>query len=114
DEVLLQQVIVNLVMNAMDAMGETAPAERRLVVRSEATGGDIEISVRDSGSGLSADVSRTLFTPFVTSKSHGLGIGLTIARSIVDDHGGTIVARNNPDGGSTFTVRLPCNAPAAA
>ena len=58
------------------------------------------------GPGLPADIIGTLFTPFVTTKSHGLGIGLTIARSIVDAHGGTIEARNNPEGGATFTITL--------
>ena len=58
------------------------------------------------GTGLPAQINGTLFTPFVTTKSHGLGIGLTIVRTIVDAHGGTIDARNNPDGGATFTVTL--------
>ena len=62
--------------------------------------------MRDTGKGLPADVMSTLFKPFVTTKSHGLGIGLTIVRTIIDAHGGTIDARNNPDGGATFTVTL--------
>ena len=62
--------------------------------------------MRDTGPGLPADIIDTLFTPFVTTKAHGLGIGLTIVRTIVDAHGGTIVARNNPEGGATFTVTL--------
>ena len=62
--------------------------------------------MRDTGTGLPADVIGTLFTPFVTTKSNGLGIGLTIARTIVDAHGGTISAHNNPEGGATFTVTL--------
>ena len=106
DQVLLQQVLVNLVMNAMDAMAETPPARRRLTIRSEVRAADVEVSVRDTGPGLPADIISTLFTPFVTTKSHGLGIGLTIARTIIDAHGGTIDARNNPEGGATFTVTL--------
>ncbi len=106
DHVLLQQVLVNLVMNAMDAMAETPPARRHLTIRSEVRAADVEVSVRDAGTGLPAHVDDTLFTPFVTTKSHGLGIGLTIVRTIVDAHGGTIDARNNPDGGATFTVTL--------
>ncbi len=105
DQVLLQQVLVNLVMNAVDAMAETPVAGRHLAITSEVRAGEVEVSVRDKGTGLPAD--GTLFTPFVTTKSHGLGIGLTIARTIVDAHGGTIDARNNPEGGATFTVALP-------
>jgi C4-dicarboxylate-specific signal transduction histidine kinase len=106
DQVLLQQVIVNLVLNAMDAMASTPPGRRHLTVRSGITAADVVVSVSDTGTGVPADVS-TLFTPFVTRKSHGLGIGLTIVRSIVDAHGGTIDAQNNPDGGATFTIRFP-------
>ena len=107
DQVLLQQVLVNLVMNAMDAMAETPPARRHLTISSDVRTAEVDVSVRDNGSGLPADTLSTLFTPFVTTKAQGLGIGLTIARSIVHAHGGTIVARNNPEGGATFTVTLP-------
>ena len=69
--------------------------------------------MRDTGPGLPAEIIDTLFTPFVTTKSRGLGIGLTIVRSIVDAHGGTIVARNNPEGGATFTVTLRRSAAAS-
>ena len=106
DQVLLQQVLVNLVMNAMDAMAETPPARRRVTISTEVRGGDVDVSVRDAGTGLPAQIDGTLFTPFVTTKAHGLGIGLTITRTIVEAHGGTIDARNNPEGGATFTVTL--------
>ena len=106
DSVLLQQVLVNLVVNAMDAMAETPRKRRRVTISSKVTATAVEVSVRDTGPGLHADVIGTLFTPFVTTKSHGLGIGLTIARRIVDAHGGTIAAHNNPEGGATFTVTL--------
>jgi signal transduction histidine kinase len=108
DQVLLQQVLVNLVMNAMDAMAETPPARRRLTISTEVTTADVEVSVRDTGSGLPAEIDGKLFAPFVTTKAHGLGIGLAITRTIVDAHGGTIDAHNNPDGGAIFTVTLPC------
>jgi C4-dicarboxylate-specific signal transduction histidine kinase len=107
DQVLLQQVLVNLVMNAMDAMAETLQARRRLTIRTEASAADIKVSVCDTGTGLPANIDGTLFTPFMTTKAHGLGIGLTITRTIVDAHGGTIDAHDNPDGGATFTVILP-------
>ena len=84
DQVLLQQVLLNLVVNAIDAMAEAPPARRRhLTVTSEVRGVDVEVSVRDTGPGLPANIISTLFTPFVTTKSRGLGIGLTI---VADDH----------------------------
>jgi signal transduction histidine kinase len=114
DQVLLQQVFVNLVMNAMDAMAETPPGRRHLTIRSEVRASDVDISVRDTGPGLPAQILGTLFTPFVTTKAHGLGIGLTIVRTIVEAHGGTVVARNNPEGGATFSVTLRLSGSAAA
>ena len=104
---------VNLVMNAMDAMAETPPARRHVTISSDVRAADVDVSVRDTGPGLPAHILDTLFTPFVTTKARGLGIGLTIVRSIVDAHGGTIVARNNPEGGATFTVTLRCSESAA-
>jgi len=106
DQVLLQQVLVNLLMNAMDAVAETPPARRHITIRTDVRADDVEISVSDTGTGLPAELDGTLFTPFVTTKSHGLGIGLTIARTIIAAHGGTIDAYNNPNGGATFTVTL--------
>ena len=106
DQVLLGQVLVNLIMNAMDAMAETPSARHRLTIRTEVRAADVEVTVRDTGTGLPADINGKLFAPFVTTKANGLGIGLTIARTIVDAHGGTIDARNNPEGGATFIVTL--------
>jgi signal transduction histidine kinase len=110
DPVLLQQVIVNLVMNATDAMAETPPARRRVIINVSATPKDVELCVRDTGPGLPADIVDQLFAPFVTTKSHGLGIGLTIARRIVDAHRGTIAADNSTEGGATFKITLPRSA----
>ena len=107
DPVLLQQVLVNLVINAMDAMAETPPARRHITISSGVTATNVAVSVRDTGPGLRADIIGRVFAPFVTTKSHGLGIGLTIAQRIVDAHRGTIDAHNNPEGGATFTVTLP-------
>ena len=103
----MQQVLVNLVINAMDAMTGTVPARRRLTIRAEHRDADVEISVRDNGTGVPPDIIETLFTPFMTTKAYGLGIGLTIVRTILDAHGGIIAARNNPEGGATFVVTLP-------
>ena len=107
DQVLLQQVLVNLVMNAMDAMAETPPARRCVTIRTDVRAADVELSVSDTGTGLPAHIEGKLFTPFVTTKAHGIGIGLTIAWTIVDAHQGTIDAHNNPEGGATFTVTMP-------
>ena len=107
DQVLLQQVVVNLVINAMDAMAGNLPFQRRLTISSQAGATDVEISLRDNGTGVPPDVIETLFTPFMTTKAYGLGIGLTIVRTILSAHGGTIAARNNPEGGATFVVTLP-------
>jgi C4-dicarboxylate-specific signal transduction histidine kinase len=113
DQVLLQQVVVNLMMNAIDAMAQT-PADRRCVtVRNEVTQSGVTVSVRDAGTGLPASFSGKLFEPFVTTKASGLGIGLTIARTIVEAHHGKLDARNNPEGGATFVVTLPWYAAAA-
>jgi signal transduction histidine kinase len=113
DPVLLQQVLVNLLMNAMDAMAETPPDRRLVTISSDVRAADVDVSVRDTGPGVPAHILDTLFAPFVTTKSRGLGIGLTIVRSIVGAHGGTIVARNHPEGGATFTVTLRRSAAAS-
>ena len=107
DPVLLVQVLVNIVVNAMDAMAETPRAQRHITIGSKVTASDVELSVRDTGPGLRADVIDRLFTAFVTTKSRGVGIGLTIARRIVEAHKGTIAAANNPAGGAIFIVTLP-------
>ena len=106
DQVLLQQVLVNLVMNAMDAMADTPPDRRRVTITTRVRADKVEVSVHDTGTGLPAEIDGTLFTPFATTKAYGLGIGLTIAQTIVEAHDGVIEAHNNPEGGATFTVRL--------
>ena len=109
DPVLLQQVVVNLVMNAIDAMTHTtAPGRRRITVQSTAVAGHVQVSFRDAGTGLPAGFDQKLFEPFVTTKARGMGIGLTIVRSIIEAHRGKIHASNNPEGGATFTIVLPC------
>ena len=107
DPVLLGQVFVNLLRNAMDALTEVPPAERRTTIRSVVRAAEIAVSVSDTGRGLPAEIADTLFTAFVTTKSSGLGIGLAVTQRIVEAHGGTITARDNPAGGATFTVILP-------
>ena len=106
DPVLLQQVFVNLLMNAMDAMAEMPTGQRHITIGMEVRRANVEVTVRDTGRGLPEDLAAKLFTPFVTTKPHGLGIGLAIARTIVDAHRGTISACNHPEGGAIFTVTL--------
>lgn len=107
DRILLQQVVVNLMMNAMEAMADT-PAERRRIAVSDVIEQDrVTLSVRDGGPGLPPTLDGNRFQPFVTTKANGLGIGLTIVRTIVEAHGGRVDAHNDPAGGATFTVSLP-------
>jgi signal transduction histidine kinase len=106
DRILLQQVVVNLLTNAADAMAQTPVARRRVVIRSQSGPRTVTISVRDYGSGLAPDVEARLFEPFFTTKTEGTGIGLTIVRRIIDAHDGTIEASNNSDGGATFWFTL--------
>jgi signal transduction histidine kinase len=107
DPVLLQQVIVNLVLNAFDAMADTPAEQRRVIVDAATSAGSVDILVRDSGPGISAQLTERLFEPFVTTKTTGLGLGLSIVRSIVAAHGGRIEGHNAPEGGAVFCVTLP-------
>ena len=106
DQVLLQQVLVNLIRNAMDALAEP-PARRQITIRSAVTTTDVEVSVCDTGTGLPAEIIATLFTPFVTTKPHGLGIGLVIVQRILDAHGGPSVPTKISTGGRHSRSRCP-------
>ena len=106
DRVQIQQVLINLMRNAVEAMHDSA--ERRLVVRIEPYGGDeVAVEVADTGPGISDDVAARLFQPFVTSKSSGMGIGLSISKRIIEAHGGEIGVTRNQAGGATFRFTLP-------
>jgi len=108
DRVQLQQVVLNLLLNAFDAMKETPEREREVFMRAQTNDtGAVEISVRDHGIGLTNDKLGKIFDPFYTTKRDGLGMGLVISRSIVEAHGGRLWAENNVDGGATFyfTIR---------
>jgi C4-dicarboxylate-specific signal transduction histidine kinase len=108
DRVQLQQVLLNLLLNACDAMATDSRSEKRVTIQTAETAtGGVELSVADQGTGIPPDEMERVFEPFVTSKPHGLGLGLAICRSIVTAHGGHISAVNNPERGATFTVSLP-------
>jgi len=101
----IQQVLLNLIRNAMDAM-EAAP-RRDLVVSVVPTGdGHVRISVADTGSGIAPEIADQLFTPFITTKRQGMGVGLSISRTIVEAHGGRIWVEPNPGGGTIFHFTL--------
>jgi C4-dicarboxylate-specific signal transduction histidine kinase len=107
DRIQIQQVIINLVQNGLDSMSETEDAGYCLRVRTARSGEDkVEVAVTDSGDGLADEDLERVFEPFVTTKPEGLGIGLSISRSIVEAHGGHIWARPNPDKGMTFGFKL--------
>ncbi len=105
DPVQIQQVLVNLMRNAIEAMADSA--ERRLLVSAKRKGSQVEMAVSDSGPGIPAAVRPSLFEPFFSSKPSGMGIGLSICRTIVEAHGGRIAASDAPGGGATFTFTIP-------
>jgi PAS domain S-box-containing protein len=112
DSIQLQQVILNLMLNAFSAMSAIGSGGvRRLVVHTRTIDGcTVLIEVQDSGTGIAAANLESIFDPFITSKPEGLGMGLSICRSIIERHGGTISAANNPDRGATFSITLPATA----
>jgi PAS domain S-box-containing protein len=107
DRVHLQQVLLNLIMNGLDAMAATPAPRRRIVMRTERDGDLASVSVVDAGHGIAPDKLKAAFESFFTTKEHGMGLGLSIARSIVELHGGRIWANNNAEGGATLTFTLP-------
>jgi PAS domain S-box-containing protein len=109
--VQVQQVLLNLIINALDAVESLPPAERRIIVSTRSDRGDVaEVSVRDFGIGLPKDRPEKVFDHFFSTKQKGMGMGLAIVRSIVEAHGGTITAENAPDRGARMVVRLPAAA----
>lgn len=114
DRVQLQQVILNLVMNAIEAMKDMPSESRSIKVRTSRDERSAELSVSDSGPGISEDKLEQVFAPFFTTKEDGMGMGLSIARTIIDAHHGEIVAENRNEGGVTFRVRLPLQAAASS
>jgi signal transduction histidine kinase/ABC-type uncharacterized transport system substrate-binding protein len=107
DRVQLQQVIVNLMINAMDAMADMPRPDRAMSVQTARIDQFAQITVSDAGPGIPPDKRKQIFEPFVSTKPQGMGMGLSIARTIVEAHHGQLSAENHPGGGAAFDVRLP-------
>ena len=108
DRVQLQQVVLNVVMNAMEAMSGVDQSRREIVITTQNTGADeVVVSVQDSGMGLDPNAAMKVFEPFYTTKSGGMGMGLSISRSIIQSHGGRLWATSNEGSGATFHFTLP-------
>jgi two-component system sensor kinase FixL len=105
DKVQVQQVLLNLIRNAIEAMAQSE--RRNLVVASAPVPeGMICVRVSDTGTGISPEIASNLFNPFVTTKPQGMGVGLSICRTIIESHGGRISVEDNPGGGTTFQFTL--------
>ncbi|WP_175166081.1 sensor histidine kinase [Paraburkholderia fynbosensis] len=107
DRVQLQQVLLNLAINAMDAMENTPPGDRILSISTRVSEHGYELTVADRGHGISPEAGARLFDSLYTTKPHGMGLGLSIVRTIVESHGGRVSAAAREGGGSVFTVWLP-------
>jgi signal transduction histidine kinase len=107
DRIQLQQVILNLITNGMDAMTSLPSTKRKLLVATARDGKFAEVSVSDLGPGVPLDKLKEIFEPLFTTKAHGMGVGLSIARTIVEAHGGWIWAENKLGGGAAFRIKLP-------
>jgi signal transduction histidine kinase len=114
DRVQLQQVLINLVINGIEAMQQVTDRPRELVIRSRLDDADhVLVTVEDCGIGISAENADRLFNAFFTTKSGGMGMGLSICRSIIEAHGGRLSASSNVGPGATFLFALPAHEQAA-
>jgi signal transduction histidine kinase len=107
DHIQLQQVILNLIVNATDAMADMPSGKRKIIVRTTRISGFAEVAVCDTGPGIPPEKLKKVFEPFFTTKPGGMGIGLSIVRTIIEAHNGQIVAENPPGGGAMFRITLP-------
>jgi two-component system sensor histidine kinase TtrS len=106
DRVQIQQVLVNLLKNAYDSTAANKPLDRHVIIRTRVAGDIVEISVTDNGEGMSQAVTDRLFEPFFSTKPDGMGLGLAISRSIVENHGGRLAIRTNLERGVTVYFTL--------
>jgi PAS domain S-box-containing protein len=108
DRIQLQQVILNLVLNAIDSMGKVSERERQMILRTQTeTDGNVRLTVQDSGIGLHGSEANRLFEAFYTTKEEGMGIGLSVSRSIIESHNGRIWASANDGPGTSFAISIP-------
>jgi C4-dicarboxylate-specific signal transduction histidine kinase len=108
DRIQIQQVIINLILNGAAAMKNSPPDRRKLILKTAIQEDrTVRVSVADFGTGVDESAIERLFEPFYTTKSEGLGMGLAISQTIINAHGGTLEASNNPEGGATFAFTLP-------
>jgi len=114
DRVMLEQVLLNLTRNGIEAMVDVPPARRILRIVAAADAAQVSVSVIDNGHGIPADVAERLFSPFFSTKAEGMGMGLSICRTAIEFHGGTLTHAPNPAGGTVFTFSLPRQDAAAA
>jgi signal transduction histidine kinase len=111
DRIQLQQVLLNLIVNAMDAMKDMSSGNRKLALHTgPKQDRSVRVAVEDTGIGVPADSLERIFDRFVTTKPHGMGLGLAVCRSIIEAHGGHVGALNNPERGATFWFELPAAA----
>jgi two-component system sensor histidine kinase DctS len=106
DRVLLEQVLLNLTRNAIEAMAGVEPGQRVLRIVAACTGDRVAVSVIDRGHGIGPEVAERLFSPFFSTKAEGMGMGLSICRTAIEFHGGTLTHADNPGGGTVFTFSL--------
>ena len=107
DRIQLQQVILNLVMNGIEAMNDMPSQDRIISIRTSRVENFAELSVSDRGPGIPEDKLKVVFEPFYTSKPEGMGMGLSIARTIIEAHNGLISAKNRDHGGASFRIKIP-------
>ncbi|NCT66532.1 MAG: HAMP domain-containing protein [Rhodanobacteraceae bacterium] len=116
DAVRLRQALHNLIKNALEAIGDAHKPQLRIATRRVHVDGDdwVELSIADNGPGLPADFGERWFEPYTTSKARGTGLGLAVVKKIAEEHGGSVRAENDAQGGAVFTLRLPLEHPGAA